>query len=124
MISRIALRDRESSVDPLWRLRNHLPEADVRRDGESEKNSVATALASPLNLLSIIFGSIYFPNYSNGLKDCAKSLGFEWSMPNASGALSVVWRLQWEKDRTPLAKESLTKYNAEDCEALQHLTSL
>jgi predicted RecB family nuclease len=93
-----------------------------QRYGESEKNSVATALASPLNLLSIIFGSIYFPNYSNGLKDCAKSLGFEWSMPNASGALSVVWRLQWEKDRNPLAKESLTKYNAEDCEALQHLT--
>jgi len=93
-----------------------------QRYGEPEKNSVAAALASPLNLLSVIFACVYFPNYSNGLKDCAKALGFEWSTPNASGALAVVWRLQWEKDRDPSAKESLTKYNAEDCEALQRLT--
>lgn len=93
-----------------------------QRYGEPEKNSVAAALASPLNLLSVIFAYVYFPNYSNGLKDCAKALGFEWSTPNASGALAVVWRLQWEKDRDPSAKESLTKYNAEDCEALQRLT--
>jgi predicted RecB family nuclease len=93
-----------------------------QRYGNPEKDLVAATLASPLNLLSIMFGSVYFPNYSNGLKDCAKSLGFEWSTPNASGALAVVWRLQWEKDRNLLAKELLTKYNAEDCEALQHLT--
>ena len=93
-----------------------------QRYGKPEKNLVAAVLAVPLNLLSITFGSVYFPNYSNGLKDCAKSLGFEWSTPNASGALAVVWRLQWEKDRNLLVKELLTKYNAEDCEALQHLT--
>ena len=94
-----------------------------RRYGGPENNSVAAAaLASPLNLLSVIFGSIYFPTHSNGLKDCAKSLGFEWSAPNASGALAVVWRLQWEKTRDPMAKELLTQYNAEDCEALQYLT--
>ena len=123
MISLSALRDRESGVDPLWQLRNHVPEADVSTLWRTGKEfSSCAALASPLNLLSVIFASVYFPNYSNGLKDCAKSLGFEWSTPNASGALAVVWRLQWEKDRNPLAKESLIKYNAEDCEALQHLT--
>ena len=93
-----------------------------QRYGNPEKNLAAATLTTSLNLLSIMFGSVYFPHYSNGLKDCAKSLGFEWSTPNASGALAVVWRLQWEKDRSLLAKELLIKYNAEDCEALQHLT--
>jgi len=94
-----------------------------RRYGPPEKDSVpGLAMASRLNLLSVIFGSIYFPGYSNGLKDCAKSLGCQWSVPNASGALAVLWRLRWEKTGDPMAKESLQKYNAEDCEALQRLT--
>jgi predicted RecB family nuclease len=93
------------------------------RYGAPKKDSIpGLAMASRLNLLSVIFGSIYFPGYSNGLKDCAKSLGFHWSVPNASGALAVLWRLQWEKTADPMAKESLQKYNAEDCEALQGLT--
>src|SRR5262245_15667738 len=93
-----------------------------QRYGEPENNLVVAALASPLNLLSVIFGSLYFPTYSNGLKDHARWLGFEWSVPNACGALAVVWRLQWERTRDPLAKESLTQYNADDCEALRRLT--
>ena len=94
-----------------------------KRYGETLKDSAsALAIASRLNLLSFIFGTIYFPGYSNGLKDCAKSLGYRWTVPDASGALAVRWRLQWEKTRDPTAKESLKKYNAEDCEALQCLT--
>src|SRR2546421_9075216 len=41
---------------------------------------VAKALESPINLLSVIFGQIYFPTYSNGLKDIAGWLGFKWSL--------------------------------------------
>jgi predicted RecB family nuclease len=93
-----------------------------QRYGEPENNLAAAALASPLNLLSVIFGNIYFPSYSNGLKDCANWLGFEWSVPTASGAQAVVWRLQWEKASDPIAKELLTEYNADDCEALRRLT--
>src|SRR2546423_2174618 len=40
---------------------------------------VAKALESSINLLSVIFGQIYFPTYSNGLKDIAGWLGFKWS---------------------------------------------
>jgi predicted RecB family nuclease len=94
-----------------------------KRYGKPATNSVAAkAVASPLNLLSVIFSSIYFPSYSNGLKDCSKLVGFEWSAPNASGTLAVVWRSQWEKLRDPTAKEALTEYNAEDCEALRLLS--
>jgi len=39
----------------------------------------AKALESPINLLSGIFGQIYFPTYSNGLKNIAGWLGFKWS---------------------------------------------
>ena len=93
------------------------------RHGEPAMNSgAATAVASPLNLLSVVFASIYFPSHSNGLKDCAKSLGFKWSAPNASGAMAVIWRLQWEKSRHPTVKEALIEYNAEDCEGLRLLT--
>src|SRR5262249_55837500 len=46
------------------------------RYGVPPRGSVAEkALASPLNLVSFLFGQIYFPIYANGLKDCAKWLG-------------------------------------------------
>ena len=95
------------------------------RYGEPPECSVAAkALAAPLNLLSAIYARIYFPAHSNGLKDRAKFLGFEWSVPNASGALAVVWRSEWEKSREPQTKAMLINYNAEDCEALRLLTEL
>ena len=31
------------------------------------------------NLISSIYGKIYFPTYSNSLKDIARWLGFEWT---------------------------------------------
>jgi len=34
-------------------------------------------IASSVNLLSLIYAQIYFPTYSNGLKDVARRLGFE-----------------------------------------------
>src|SRR5262249_36128593 len=33
------------------------------------------------NLVSIIYGKIYFPTYSNSLKEIARWLGFEWTWP-------------------------------------------
>ncbi len=46
----------------------------------------AKALESPINLLSVIFGQIYFPTYSNGLKDIAGWLGFKRSDQDVSGS--------------------------------------
>jgi RNase H-like protein len=76
----------------------------------------------PVNLLSVIFGSIYFPTYSNGLKDIARYLGFEWSDTNASGLQSLHWRVEWESVREDNLKKRLIRYNAEDCEALERVT--
>ena len=72
-----------------------------------------------VNLLSIIYSQIYFPTYSNGLKDIARCLGFQWSDPTASGLQSLVWRQQWEETRDDSIKQQLITYNSEDCGALQ-----
>ena len=42
---------------------------------------MAKAIASSVNLLSLIFAQVYFPTYSNGLKEIARFLGFEWTDP-------------------------------------------
>jgi predicted RecB family nuclease len=47
---------------------------------------------SALNLLSIIYAHVYFPTYSNGLKDIARYLGYRWSEEGASGRNALVWR--------------------------------
>jgi predicted RecB family nuclease len=59
------------------------------------------ALESPVNLLSVIFGQIYFPTHSNRLKEIAGWLGFRWSDENACGLQSIIWRHDWEKTRAP-----------------------
>lgn len=72
-----------------------------------------------INLLSVMYSQIYFPTYSNGLKDIAQYLGFQWSDEAASGLNALVWRDQWELSKNPDLKQKLITYNAEDCEALE-----
>ena len=76
-------------------------------------------IASAVNLLSTIYARVYFPTYSNGLKDVARYLGFRWSEPAASGLVALAWRREWEDSRTPDLKQMLVTYNAEDCAAAQ-----
>ena len=91
-----------------------------QRYGEPREDSVvAKAIKSALNLLSIIFAQVYFPTYSNGLKEVAGWLGFRWSVPNASGAETLNWRQEWERSRDTEIKHGLVTYNAEDCQALE-----
>ena len=79
-------------------------------------------ISSALNLLSVIYAHVYFPTYSNGLKEVAGYLGFRWSGGAASGLTALVWRSQWESSHDPSLKERLLTYNAEDCEAAEKVT--
>lgn len=76
-------------------------------------------LAESVNILSVIYAKFYFPTYSNGLKDIAQHLGFQWSEGSASGLKALLWRSQWESSRDSLLKQKIVTYNAEDCEALE-----
>ena len=80
-------------------------------------------LSRVVNVLSIIHAHVYFPTYSNGLKEISKFLGCHWTEPDASGLQSIVWRRKWETTRCLQLKERLTAYNLEDCEALRAVTA-
>lgn len=77
----------------------------------------AEVIGSTVNLLSLIFGQVYFPSYSNGLKEISRFLGFEWSEPNASGIQSILWREEWQNSHNDSLKKKIITYNSEDCEA-------
>ena len=70
--------------------------------------------------------NIFFPVYSNGLKEIAAFLGFQWQGPVRSGIDSIVWRHRWDTTKKPKLKEALRRYNHEDCLAVtcvfKHLT--
>jgi predicted RecB family nuclease len=89
-----------------------------RYGGPPGDSPSAKAIASSVNVLSVIFAQVYFPAYSNGLKEIAKYLGFEWTDPSSSGLQSTIWRYEWELSRSPALREKLVAYNADDCAAL------
>ena len=90
-----------------------------RYGGPPDASVAATAIRGALNLLSFIFGRIYFPTHSNGLKDIARFLKFSWSDLASSGTQSIIWRRKWEESRTSTFKQNLITYNSEDCTALE-----
>ena len=86
------------------------------------KGLVDRVLAKAVNVLSVIHASVYFPTYSNGLKEIGRYLGCTWTDENASGLQSLVWRARWEQSRDQCWKDKLLTYNAEDCAALKKVT--
>jgi predicted RecB family nuclease len=90
-----------------------------RHTSPREGSPAATAIAHPTNLLSLVYARIYFPTFSNGLKDIAGYLGFHWSGSLASGLEAIVWRHRWEASRAHAERQALLDYNRQDCEALQ-----
>ena len=90
---------------------------------KQQASFVDSLLNRCVNLLSIIYARIYFPTYTNGLKDVADYLGYRRFGPVKSGFQALAARLQWERSRDPRLKTALIEYNAHDCEALQLITN-
>jgi len=87
-----------------------------------KESNAGNTLSSALNFLSVIYGHVYFPVASNGLKEIADYCGFQWSETLASGLQSIVWRDNWETSKEIAEREKLIRYNADDCEALEIVT--
>jgi predicted RecB family nuclease len=87
--------------------------------GVAAANRIA---ARSCNVLAAIYSHVYFPTYTNGLKDIGTFLGAKWSATNASGIQSVAWRLAWEAGAGEPLKQELLRYNHEDCQALRRVT--
>jgi transposase len=88
-----------------------------------EISLAAKTIRAAVNLLSVMYAQVYFPTFSNGLKEIAGHLGFRWSDSNATGTQAIRWRHEWEASRDPLQKSLLVTYNVEDCTALEVVAS-
>ena len=93
-----------------------------KRSHGTEAAAIDEVLNKSCNVLSSIYSHIYFPTYSNSLKDIAGLLGYTWSVEGASGIQAIAWRLTWERGKEESLKQKLLLYNQEDCLALQRLT--
>lgn len=78
---------------------------------------------SVVNVLSLIYGKVYFPTYGNSLKEIATFTGFKWAEDKASGLQSIAWRKRWELTPNTVDKEILLQYNRDDCTALENVVS-
>ena len=89
---------------------------DSAADGRSLVHGL---MKSAQNVVSVVYGRVYFPTYSNGLKDIASYLGFKWSIEQPSGQRSLALRREWELTGSETAKQDLINYNSDDCTALE-----
>jgi predicted RecB family nuclease len=94
------------------------------RYGLPAAESVITrAIMKSVNLLSVIFGQVYFPTFSNKLKEIAQFLGAKWNGAVTSGLQSIAYRLEWNQSRAPELKAAIVAYNTDDCSAVETVTS-
>jgi predicted RecB family nuclease len=77
-----------------------------------------------VNISQFVYGQVYFPTRSNGLKTLGTVVGATWESTVQSGLESLAWRYLWEDsvDRQDL-KEDLIDYNQCDCRAVRLLTT-
>ncbi len=74
-------------------------------------------IGTSVNLVGCIYGKIYFPTFSNSLKEVGRYLGFEWNWLQASGAAAPSLRRAWELGEDDRLKRELIGYNMDDCRA-------
>jgi hypothetical protein len=86
---------------------------------ESLHQTIDVILAQATNVLSVIHPHVYFPTYSNGLKEIGRFLGFVRDDDNATGLQSIVWRKMWQENKAPDIKARLLQYNQDDCRTLK-----
>ena len=93
----------------------------IKELGKRYNNNVESVLQRLENVNSYIFGRIYFPVYSNSLKEICCYLGFHWSEQNSSGLMAIMWRYIYETTPRRKPKHDLHLYNREDCVNLKNL---
>ncbi len=90
----------------------------------SDKDNYKNIEERLINVNQYIYGKVYFPAYSNSLKELGKYVGASWSKNLSSGLESLVARYRWEEEPNTKIKQILINYNREDCQALKLLTDL
>jgi predicted RecB family nuclease len=87
---------------------------------EDDIEFIDQLIDASINLANCSYGRIYFPTYSNSLKEIGRYLGFSWTWLQGSGAASVLLRKAWEVGgANGETKRQLITYNIEDCRAAE-----
>ena len=73
------------------------------------------------NVLGAIRTNVYFPAYSNGLKDIGAYLGTTWTGKVRSGIECIAARIRWEESKDSVIKEEILDYNRQDCLVVQRV---
>jgi len=111
----------EYPVAPIYHYGNYESKAiDIL--GKRYNTNVTHIQNRLINIVNSIYGKIYFPVYSNRLKELGNYIGATWSSINSSGIQSLVWRHQWNDTQDEKLKQILITYNLDDCQALKLLT--
>lgn len=105
---------------PIYHYGNY-DEKIIRHLGTKYDVDLDNILINFINLNSYIFGKIYFPLYSNNLKEIAQYLGLKNESKISSGLESLIYRYKWERVKKESIKNELIEYNRFDCNSLLHL---
>jgi len=111
---------------------NQNPDAPIYHYGSFEPRTIAKLarrydtdvedlINRLVNINKHVYGKVYFPVYSNRLKEIGTFIGATWTSPGASGLQSLVWRYHWDETRSIEYKDLLSTYNQEDCRAIKLL---
>jgi predicted RecB family nuclease len=88
---------------------------------EHLRPKVDMSLKRSVNVLSVVHPHIYFPTYSNSLKEIGRFLGYTRTDADATGLQTIAWRKDWEASKDFGARSKLTQYNKDDCIQLKRL---
>jgi predicted RecB family nuclease len=112
--------DKTSDEADIWQqfllIINEYPDTPIYHYGNNELKAIeilgkryntnVTHIQNRLiNIVNSIYGKIYFPVYSNRLKELGNYVGATWSSINSSGIQSLVWRHQWNDTRDEIFKQ-------------------
>ena len=92
------------------------------RLSESHQKQLDVILGKCTNVLSELYPHVYFPTYSNSLKDIGRVVATDCSANEATGLHSIIWRAEWEAQQELDLKSKLSDYNRTDCLLLEKLT--
>ena len=107
---------------PIYHYGSYEPRAlaQLSRRYESDGEALKARL---VNVNTYIYGRVYFPVYSNRLKEIGEFIGASWTAKDASGLQSLVWRHRWDETQNTEYQHILLTYNEDDCKALMLLTN-
>jgi predicted RecB family nuclease len=88
---------------------------------EHLRPKVDMILERSVNVLSVVHPHIYFPTYSNSLKEIGRFLGYARAEEDATGLQTIAWRKDWEASKEFGARNKLIQYNQDDCIQLKRL---